>query len=157
MWKKGWLKSEPGKSRTFGQQGVRDTDDMGYYAEGKGKNGQTIYWAGTTESFLLIGGVHPTKSFNISVYKKVKRENTIRTREFPRCRYYEPMDSGYEIHQAEDFWCVRGKQGNYGEAGGGKYDYSKGQPALEGCEYVPFKNLPRDGDVFVSAVHFGLD
>jgi hypothetical protein len=66
MWKKGWFKIEPGKSRTLSQQGVRHTHEMGYYAKGKGKNGKTIYWAGTSENAALIGGIHPTESFNTS-------------------------------------------------------------------------------------------
>jgi uncharacterized protein YraI len=64
----------------------------------------------------------------------------------------EGADSGYVIHQTEDFWCVRGKQGIYGEAGGEKYDYGKNQPAPEDSDYVLFKDLPKDGDVFVSSV-----
>ena len=63
MWKKGWFKIEPGKSRTFSQKGVRFTHDMGYYAQGKGKNGQKIYWGGTADNMAMIGGVHMTKTF----------------------------------------------------------------------------------------------
>jgi uncharacterized membrane protein len=65
-WKKGWFKIEPGKSRTFSQQGVRYRWDMGYYAFGTGKDGKKTYWGGTSESAALIGGIHPTKSFDTS-------------------------------------------------------------------------------------------
>jgi uncharacterized membrane protein len=65
-WKRGWYKIEPGKSRTLSQQGVRYTWDMGYYAFGTGKNRKKIYWGGTSGSAALIGGIHPTKSFDTS-------------------------------------------------------------------------------------------
>jgi uncharacterized membrane protein len=64
-WKKGWYKVEPGKSRTLSQQ-VRYAGDMGYYAYGTGKNGKKIYWGGTSENGSLIGGIHPTESFDTS-------------------------------------------------------------------------------------------
>ena len=61
------------------------------------------------------------------------------------------------IHPTKDFWCARNDQGLYGEAGGKKYDYAKNQLAPEGCEYVGFKELPKDGAFFVGKVFFKDD
>lgn len=81
------------------------------------------------------------------------------------CRYYaksgnkvwsgaEGQDLGYVIHPTKDFWCAHGDQGLYGEAGGEKYDYGKGQSEPEGSEYVPFKALPKDEGFYVGKVTF---
>ena len=64
MWKKGWYKVEPGKSRSFTLQGIKLTDDVGFYAESASRNGQKLYWRGTSDKYALLGGIHPTKSFD---------------------------------------------------------------------------------------------
>jgi hypothetical protein len=82
-----------------------------------------------------------------------------------RCRYYaksgntvwggaEGQNLGYMIHPTKDFWCAYGDQGIYGEAGGEKYDLGKGQREPKGCEYVPFKDLPKDEGFYVGVVKF---
>ncbi|MDR1580174.1 MAG: SH3 domain-containing protein [Synergistaceae bacterium] len=81
------------------------------------------------------------------------------------CRYYaksgnrvwggdEDRDMSYVIHPTKDFWCVRGDEGLYGEAGGEKYDLGKGQREPEGCESVPFKDLPKDEGFYIGKVTF---
>ena len=60
MWKKGWYKIEPGKSRTLTVKGIRDLFDMGYYAK---SSKDELVWQGSAESYALAGDIHPTKSF----------------------------------------------------------------------------------------------
>ena len=65
MWKKGWYKVEPGKSRTLTIQGIRYEDDMGYYAESSPGSGEKkLFWRGNEQNFVLYGDIHPTKSFD---------------------------------------------------------------------------------------------
>ena len=65
VWKKGWYKVEPGKSRTFTMQGIRYKDDMGYYAESSTAGGaKKLIWQGNEQNFALLGDIHPTKSFD---------------------------------------------------------------------------------------------
>ena len=65
MWKKGWFKVEPGKSRTITVQGVKHEDDMGYYAESSPGGGEKkLIWRGNEQNFALYGDIHPTKAFD---------------------------------------------------------------------------------------------
>ena len=65
MWKKGWYKVEPGKSRTLTIPGIKYLFDVGYYAKSSAAKGQKeLIWQGTSKEYALAGDIHPTKAFD---------------------------------------------------------------------------------------------